>query len=555
MNRLRTIAIALLVMTSVVAPAVSAQDSDHTLSSCDDITEGGTYQITDDIEQVDGSGAASCIEVTTDEDVVIEGNGYTIQGNGQNPNEQGNSYGILVNSENAGSGDVVVRDVKIDSWDVGVDPGSSNVRVEDSTLSNNGRGVDFETAGVELDGVLVSGNDQGLVGTAAGLYVTDSEFVNNGDGATVLDGDTFVFENTEFSGNDGHGFQLQHMTHRASLQGVTIRGNGGPGVSIVGTDSNLYVDDSTITDNGGGGIDGTSSDNQDVYVNDTVVRDNSGYEITTYSGGTDGATVYADNVEVGDGVAISTDGERLNVDAASSSMATDAVTLEGSGLDVTTTFTVGSDRGELFEEVGGNWESRAEYPTTGGSFQENVDSGTWAADQVEEETPTETPTETATPTETDTPQQTETPTSTPTETPTETPTDTPQSGGSPGGSSDGPSDGSDGTDGTSSTETPTPTSTETDEETETPDEATETERTATETPEDETTETENGTVNETGSGVADENEFGDEPDEDEEVSEIGGVGLQMFGLAVAIILLMATLAVALVRWEEFDREF
>ena len=99
MTRLRTIGItvaiaaAALVMASALAPAVAAQE--RTLDSCDDITAGGTYQVTDDIEQVDGSGAASCIEITTDEDVVIEGNGYSIQGNGQNPNEDGNSYGEI----------------------------------------------------------------------------------------------------------------------------------------------------------------------------------------------------------------------------------------------------------------------------------------------------------------------------------------------------------------------------------------------------------------------------------------------------------------------------
>jgi hypothetical protein len=573
MSRLRVTLVAVLVLLSVAAPAASVQDDSSegkTLKSCNDITEGGTYQVTEDIHQVDGSGAASCVEIRTDEDVLIEGNGHVIQGNGQNPDEDGHSYGILLNEEY--SPEVTVRDLTIQGWDRGVDPGSGTVVIETSEIRNNGIGVAVTFAGVEFQRATVAGNDQGVSLVAGNVAAADTAFLNNGNGVRLADGCSCEFQDTAFSNNDGYGFELAHMTS-ATMDDVSVEGNGGAGIRLVGDNSQLHMEGGTVSGNGGAGLDGINARGHRAYLNGTAIQGNSGPEIDAYTGDEEAADVYADDAVIGDGLALSTDGEQLRVDTeALSWAATDAVTLEGEDLDATIVFTVGSDDAEFWERVDGEWQKQYTYEDAGGSFQESPGAGTWAADEADEEqtptptptetatatptptetttptetateTPTETPTSMSTETETPTPTETSTPTSTPEPTPTPTPTDTPQPGGTSGGAADGagivePT--ATGSPEATDTETSTPTETET----------------PTETPDDESTATQNKTAgSETTSGIEDGAQRGEAPDEDDSVAEIGSVGLQAFGIAVAVTLLVATIMVALMRWQEFEQEY
>lgn len=455
-----------MLVGSMGAPAVDAQEGEdeRTLEVCDDITEPGTYQITDDIHQVDGSGATSCIEVRTDGDVVIEGNGHAIIGAGQTE-EDGDSQGIF--THRSLEGDVVVRDVEVRNWDRGVDHQSGRLlRVEESELRDNGRGVYMNMAELELERVTLEGNDVALRHLVGGIDANEVDVVNNGVGVVVADGGSISFTDSRFNGNDGYGFDLRHMTHNARLDNVEVSGNDGPGVRLVSMDSSMVIADSSITDNGGPGIDGTRSSHE-VELNDVRLEDNADAALAGTTDRNRGLTATATDLTLETGVTADFEEQELNLSTSQTDWsATDAVTVAGEDVEVTFTFEHGGDRGELWQETQDGWEKQAEYPSAG-SFKETLGVGTWTADGADEQTPTpterttqtptetNTQTETATGTETATPTETATaeptPTATPTATQTETPTPTESGGGGgPGGyASRG---------GSTATETPTETS-------------------------------------------------------------------------------------------------
>ena len=99
------------------------------------ITAPGTYTLDRDIR---ASGAGTCLEVQAP-NVVIEGNGYRIEGMGT-----GNTQGIRV--ENAQT--VTIRDIHIERWDVGLlAKNAPGLVVEGVTSSDN-----------SASGLLVSGD-------------------------------------------------------------------------------------------------------------------------------------------------------------------------------------------------------------------------------------------------------------------------------------------------------------------------------------------------------------------------------------------------------------
>ena len=556
MNRLLACTLVVLVVASLTGPVVTAQEDDEELTVCDDITEPGTYQITEDIHAVDGSGDASCIEIRDIEDgeVVIEGNGHAIIGNGAD-----GSQGIYV-SNSAGSTEITVRDVEIRDWSDGIRAESASMTLQDSEVHhNNDDGVSLEHAAVHLEGTEVHNNEQAVWHLAATITGDNAVIRHNVEGVSVGDGGNVNFANSKFIENEHYGFELRHMTH-AQLTNVEIRGNG-DGINTVSTHSKLTVDDSVIVQNTGHGIDGQQSTDHEVELQNVELHSNDRAEINRDMDRYGGLKTSAENVKIGEGVTISYDMQRAQVSGYGTTWSdTDAVRFETAenNSEFTATFEHGHERGELYENTGDGWQKHSEYEQPN-SFTVTLGEGSWAGygtthQQTPTATPTQTPTqtptetETPTPTETSTPTETATPTDTPTPTRTPTPTDTPTPTSTLAPTSTP-------TQTQEPTRTPTPTETETwvggsgGANTET---ATPTERTPTETPTPTQTATSTAAPSPTASPTDNVSTPGtdtaaDQPTPTGTPVEVGGVNFRLLGIGLLAIVVSALLLTVLMR--------
>ncbi|WP_157533249.1 right-handed parallel beta-helix repeat-containing protein, partial [Haloferax profundi] len=110
-------------VVSVSTPVAAASQS-TSVSTCTTISQPGVYDITANLT----NSSASCLDIESD-DVVLNGNGHTITGNGS-------GVGIAVGNGTAIS-NVTVRNVTVDTWRTGVRLNNTDESTLDSVTSTN----------------------------------------------------------------------------------------------------------------------------------------------------------------------------------------------------------------------------------------------------------------------------------------------------------------------------------------------------------------------------------------------------------------------------------
>jgi len=247
-------AVVALGLTAVgVGPsAVSAQPTTE-IDSCTTITEPGTYQLTDDIENSD---ADRCLVVETG-DVTIDGNGNLVSGV-----DDDDAVGVYVDS--AVGGEITVRDLTVSDWDEGVrvEDGQTDVINVDATSNIDGIKARELADGVSLERVNTFGNtDDGIeLIRVAEFSIVDSETTgNDGDGMFLNEADDGTVSNTLVANNGDDGIQGDDPD-MARIARSEIRDNGDDGIFVAAPDDqqspaeDTVIQNNEVRNNGGDGI-------------------------------------------------------------------------------------------------------------------------------------------------------------------------------------------------------------------------------------------------------------------------------------------------------------
>lgn len=231
------------------------------IDECTRISEPGEYVLTDDLE-VEGG----CFELDSS-DIVVDGNGHTISGDGTGTGIIGGADPVIrdLTIENFGTGcyisgnetgEMTLENTVVSNTSLGIDGDIQvDVSVRNSIIKDNRIGIGTtEAFGITITESTLSGNEVAVSTNREGniMEVEDSTITDNGDGIEAGIG-TFV--NNTITDNDGYGLQLGGLEGPADVGPITIAGNdirnnAGPGIefnSAVGT-----VRENTITDNQSG---------------------------------------------------------------------------------------------------------------------------------------------------------------------------------------------------------------------------------------------------------------------------------------------------------------
>lgn len=213
------------------------------IDSCTNITSPGEYELVDDI-QTDEAG--TCLRITA-EDVVLDGNGHTIDG----PGSDEQSTGIY-----PGDDDVVIRNLEITGWNAGI-TANGHYQLENATVRENGIGLNhfYWDGTATLANVVIEQNDglgiEAAGGSGNGTNVTIRE---NGEGLFLWEG-SYDFESSRIVDNEGTGIRVS-VHSSITVTNTTVSSNGGHGISLDASASWIVasIEDSTISDNHGDGI-------------------------------------------------------------------------------------------------------------------------------------------------------------------------------------------------------------------------------------------------------------------------------------------------------------
>lgn len=231
------------------------------IDECTRISEPGEYVLTDDLE-VEGG----CFELDSS-DIVVDGNGHTISGDGTGTGIIGEANPVIrdLTIENFGTGcyisgnetgEMTLENTVVSNTSLGIDGDIQvNVSVRDSIIKNNRVGIGTtEAFGITITESTLSGNEVAVSTNLEGniMEVEDSTVTDNGDGIEAGIG---RFIDNTITDNDGYGLQLGGLEGPADVGPITIAGNeirnnAGPGIefnSAVGT-----VRENTITGNQSG---------------------------------------------------------------------------------------------------------------------------------------------------------------------------------------------------------------------------------------------------------------------------------------------------------------
>jgi parallel beta-helix repeat protein len=225
------------------------------------LSEPGEYVLVDDLD-VEGD----CFRLSSS-DIILDGNGHTISGDGTGTGVIGGENPVVrdLTIENFGTGcyitgmetgEMTLENTVVSNTSVGI-AGDLQVSVEitNSVLKGNNIGIGYSEAfGITITESILSGNGLAVYTNEEGnnMEVKDSAIVENGNGITAGIG-TFV--NNTIADNRGYGLQLGGLVADTSLGPITITGNEirnntGPGIrftSAVGS-----VRENTITNNQSG---------------------------------------------------------------------------------------------------------------------------------------------------------------------------------------------------------------------------------------------------------------------------------------------------------------
>ncbi len=188
------------------------------------ITNPGTYQVLGDIQ---GTPGITCINIQSS-DVIIEGNGHTLNGT------TGNENGIYASASPAQI---------------------NNVTVKNLTLSNWGMGIFYENVtGGAIDNIIVlSSQTQGItLGTSSSITLSNVNASQNWVGIAVIEGsDDNTLTHVTASRNDAVGLWFYAARNNTVLSG-TFDHNNGPGVSLDGQSNNNTLSKNTANFNNHG---------------------------------------------------------------------------------------------------------------------------------------------------------------------------------------------------------------------------------------------------------------------------------------------------------------
>lgn len=364
---------------------------ESTIDSCTVIDEPGEYEIVADIDsggqEYDDLYEPACIWIRSS-DVVLDGNGYTIGGEGEGRGIQvagPEHWGSDVAAEN-----IVIRDLQVKNWGTGISLGSDReweveATLEDVTVEHNdGVGIFlFMAYGSELRNVTANGNG------GHGIYLWETH--------------THVFENVTASENGRLGILFHDLVWDSELIDITVTDNGSGGIETgIDVYDNTFTD-LTIAGNGGAGF--SAQDGSGASIQDAVIEDNGGAGISVVESfletqtvtvrGNDGWQVESDNspltakeLEIGNAAEFAFSEERLSLDAIDQNELPDLpddVAPVGDGVeienvdeaDVILTYDeadVDGDEVELWRYDGDEWVSIESYDADGSiddTFTEN----------------------------------------------------------------------------------------------------------------------------------------------------------------------------------------
>jgi uncharacterized repeat protein (TIGR01451 family) len=247
--------------TAAAAPAVSG---------CTTVNSSGTYTLTGNIT---APADQPCLVVEAD-DVVLDGNGYIIEGNGS-----GGVDGYPVTAENVSN--LTVENVRIANW-------SQPVRltnVTDATVRNVVIRDGSATYPVPATGLQIQGGvnhtvvDSRIVRMPLfGIDLTDARRTeisrtniteSGDDGLLIWDGGNHTVSQSELRDNGHHGIDAGAGADNLTIRNSTIRDNGRKGVSLARPDDSR-ITGNTIVASTDHGVD--AFDLQNITVSDNTVR-------------------------------------------------------------------------------------------------------------------------------------------------------------------------------------------------------------------------------------------------------------------------------------------
>jgi len=189
--------VATILILAALTCAAGVAEADTEITSCQVISAPGNYRLTTDILN---STTTNCIEITAD-DVTLDGQGHTIDGNGSG------KYGIYISRASETDSNIAIKNCIVQNWT------SSNIYIRNSdnnllediesftsnyagiqlrsTMQNNLTNVEssgnpqygfylYDTCNAHLVNLSASGNGAGIhFSYAAYNWLDDSNFVNN----------------------------------------------------------------------------------------------------------------------------------------------------------------------------------------------------------------------------------------------------------------------------------------------------------------------------------------------------------------------------------------
>ncbi|MEF8840679.1 MAG: right-handed parallel beta-helix repeat-containing protein [Haloarculaceae archaeon] len=326
--------------------ATETHAANETIATCTVIDSNGTYQLT---QNITGPADERCIRIDAS-DVVLDGNGHTIRGNGS---RSGAGHPIYVEGSNDRLSNVTIRDVRVVHWPKNVHFDrvdnatvesvvirnfsdsyglwfiqSSNVSVVDTRLTNNQDGIGvIATPRSRIRRTTVKNSGTGIrIATRGPLRSSDNATIRN---STVTDGsfgirsyksenvsivnntirangriglrfkngaNSRIVDNT-FTNNDRWGI-LVRWSNNITVVDNTLRQNGYGGMILDGS-NHKYIYNNTVRQNDGDGISLSRGDHNIVRNNTVVANNEHGVSLHEVSNTTVENNVLRNNSQIG----------------------------------------------------------------------------------------------------------------------------------------------------------------------------------------------------------------------------------------------------------------
>ncbi|WP_050032188.1 right-handed parallel beta-helix repeat-containing protein [Halorubrum halophilum] len=269
-----------------------AQEGPTAITECREIDEPGEYVLDSDL-----SAEGGCLRITAD-DVTLDGNGYTIDGDGTGTGLSMESSGSTVRNltvQNFGTGievelsnDVTLSSITVRDNDTGVlTRNSRDILCEDSTIRQNGWGVslsDYSGVVTMRNCDLVENESYPIrAGSSAVIAVEDCRVVDNGDPVLFTPMPGSKIEGTLVSGSDGAGMETKYgdsgiFDDPTPIRNCVIEDCDGAGIDQ--PNGSLDVRECTLSGNRVGYRAGEPSpDPYETTLRDSNIEDNEEYGV------------------------------------------------------------------------------------------------------------------------------------------------------------------------------------------------------------------------------------------------------------------------------------